>query len=550
MIAEFLIYEGKVAVLMAVFYLFYRLLLSRETLHAVNRVVLIATAVSSFILPIIHLTRYRTVAYPDITLETGEGAIDPTALTEMAGESPWILFLFGVFILGAFIIITRIAFAIVKVRRILSKGRPIILEDGTEITVIEEDIAPFSWMGSIVMSRDDYESGNKHIIAHEKAHIAFRHSIDILIVDTLSAFQWFNPVMWMLLSDLRAIHEYEADDAVLKKGADIREYQYSLIKKAVSGSGYSITNSFNHSILKNRITMMSKQKSKAGAALKALYVLPLLCGALALNAKTVYKFNENPDDTKRQTVLTPVAIWVGNDSEQTSEELKPFKVPEGVVPLDEVDILPEFNLNGKKLFNEWLSTRLRRPSGCKHSGQLAVAFILNEHGEILPAIEAEGMCPEVRKMVSNIIMETSGYWIPAKKNGKAVPVLLVQPISFKVSNPDEPIPFERIEFFENVEVKPKFLGSNDISTFSRWVNENLRYPKEAHDKGIQGQVTLSFAVGTDGRVHNIYIIESAGEILDNEAIRVVSASPSWDPGIHDGKPIAVRITFPIIFKLR
>ena len=138
MIAEFLIYEGKVAVLMAVFYLFYRLLLSRETLHAVNRVVLIATAVSSFILPIIHLTRYRTVAYPDITLEAGEGAIDPIALTEMAGESPWILFLFGVFILGAFIIITRIAFAIVKVRRILSKGRPIILEDGTEMVVSGE----------------------------------------------------------------------------------------------------------------------------------------------------------------------------------------------------------------------------------------------------------------------------------------------------------------------------------------------------------------------------------------------------------------------------
>ena len=308
MIAEFLIYEGKVAVLMAVFYLFYRLLLSRETLHAVNRVVLIATAVSSFILPIIHLTRYRTVAYPDITLEAGEGAIDPTALTEMAGESPWILFLFGVFILGAFIIITRIAFAIVKVRRILSKGRPIILEDGTEITVIEEDIAPFSWMGSIVMSRDDYESGNKHIIAHEKAHIAFRHSIDILIVDTLSAFQWFNPVMWMLLSDLRAIHEYEADDVVLKKGADIREYQYSLIKKAVSGSGYSITNSFNHSILKNRITMMSKPKSVTSRGLRALYVIPLLAAGLACNSQTVtdYKVSENPTGTKGDVQNYPV----------------------------------------------------------------------------------------------------------------------------------------------------------------------------------------------------------------------------------------------------
>jgi biopolymer transport protein ExbD len=96
------------------------------------------------------------------------------------------------------------------------------------------------------------------------------------------------------------VYEYEADDAVLREGADIREYQYSLIRKAVSASGYSITNSFNHSILKNRITMMSRPKSVTLRGLRALYVVPLVAAGLACNSQTVtdYKVSENPAETK------------------------------------------------------------------------------------------------------------------------------------------------------------------------------------------------------------------------------------------------------------
>ena len=103
----------------------------------------------------------------------------------------------------------------------------------------------------IVLSREDYESGNTHILKHERAHIRLGHARDLLTIDILSAMQWFNPVMRMLKDDLRAVYEYEADDAVLREGANIKEYQYSLIRKAVSASGYSITNSFNHSSLRN-----------------------------------------------------------------------------------------------------------------------------------------------------------------------------------------------------------------------------------------------------------------------------------------------------------
>ena len=146
-----------------------------------------------------------------------------------------------------------------------------------------------------VLSREDFESGNRHILAHEYAHIRLGHARDLLVLNVLSAMQWFNPVIRMLKDDLRALYEYEADDAVLREGADIKEYQYSLIRKAVSASGYSITNSFNHSILKNRITMMSKQKSVTARGLRALYVLPLIAAALACNARNVtdYKVSEN-----------------------------------------------------------------------------------------------------------------------------------------------------------------------------------------------------------------------------------------------------------------
>lgn len=124
----------------------------------------------------------------------------------------------------------------------------------------------------------------------------------------MSVFQWFNPAAWLFKRELRAVHEYEADDAVLREGANIKEYQYSLIRKAVSASGYSITNSFNHSILKNRITMMSKSNATAMKWPGVAYILPLVCGTLALNARTVTdcKVSENSSSTDERAVRIEV----------------------------------------------------------------------------------------------------------------------------------------------------------------------------------------------------------------------------------------------------
>ena len=302
---EFLIYQGKAAVVLAAFYMFYRLLLSKESFHRFNRIVLLGTAALSFVLPLCVITIHEVVTIPAVqsTPQVFESAtIGTTAVVEVS-EPIWPHVLCVIFALGAFSVLAMTIISLVKVIGIITGGEYHILESGETLVITDAEIAPFSWMRYIVLSREDYESGYSQILTHEKAHIALRHSWDILFVDMITAIQWFNPAIWMLKADLRAIHEFEADDAVLRSGADVKEYQYLLIRKAVSKSGYSVANSFNHSTLKARITMMSNKKSSRMSAWKALYVLPLVGISLAVTAETKVDYQYEPQEPLKARVV-------------------------------------------------------------------------------------------------------------------------------------------------------------------------------------------------------------------------------------------------------
>ena len=286
---EFLIYQGKTAVILAVFYMFYRLLLSKETFHRFNRIILLGTAALSFVLPLCVITIHEVVMIPAVqsTPQMFESAtIGTMAAVAEVSEPIWPYVICAVFAIGALGVLLMAVVSIAKVICIIRSGEHHTLESSETLVITDAEIAPFSWMKYIVLSREDYENGYSQILTHEKAHIALKHSWDVLFVDMITALQWFNPAMWMLKADLRAIHEFEADDAVLRSGADVKEYQYLLIRKAVSKSGYSVANSFNHSTLKARITMMLNQKSSRKGAWKALYVLPLVGISLAATAET------------------------------------------------------------------------------------------------------------------------------------------------------------------------------------------------------------------------------------------------------------------------
>ena len=448
---DFLLYDGKVAIALLVFYLFYRFLLKRETFHRFNRVVLVGTAVLSFLLPSCIITIRRP-------LEKGAQAMTPTPVSAEAAlqESVpmegvwtpwWETVLIVLFWVGVAVVLARVAVSILSILRIIRRGEVVREEDGCKIIVTERDIDPCSWMKFIVLSRKDWEGNNAPILAHEKAHIGLGHSVEVLLVDILSALQWFNPAVWMLRADLRELHEYEADDAVLRAGTDLREYQYLLIRKAVSKSGYSVANSFNHSILKNRITMMSKDRSPLARRLRVLWLLPLVFLGLGLQARTVYvpvagDSWEFLSDQRPDCVLPGIAVVKCVD---------PSVKPEDIIQVDQGKKIPLTAGNNydtapvcSEDFGRWLNQRLFYPRDRLYSGTLVARFVVGKDGKLGKIAIVSGLCEEADEMVVRLLGE-SPAWTPARKDGKPVAAVLFQPILFQVgfSSPAHPTPASR-----------------------------------------------------------------------------------------------------------
>lgn len=355
-----LIYLLKTAVIMAVFYMFYRLLLSKETFHRVNRIVLLATAAMSFILPFCIITIEKVVEVPISKAVTQTETATDTVSKIAEKSSLWPEIILGIVAMGAIFVLFKTFRSIHKVLSLIRHSRKEIGKDGTEIYVTSEPVSPFSWMSYIVISENDFlssencmatsadglsESALDEIILHEKAHIALKHSYDILFTDILTAFQWFNPAMWMLRSDLRAIHEYQADDRVLKSGINAGQYQLLLIKKAVGNNFYSVANSFNHNVLKNRITMMLSKKSSSAALWKVLFIIPVIGITLMTSAKTktTYKDAEASYNKEAEAGIASAdsVIYYVND----------VKVTKGIVDALNHNMISNINVdksNGRK----------------------------------------------------------------------------------------------------------------------------------------------------------------------------------------------------------
>ena len=287
--SEFLMYDLHVAVLIATFYLFWRLLLARETLHRLNRAVLLITAALSFVLPLCVVTLHRSVVVPVAERTT---AAMPTATVERVatGQPWWMTAAVAVFLAGALLTLAWTLLSVGRVWRLVRSCELHPQGDGTVVAVTDRDLQPFSWMHYIVMSRSDYDHPDAAILAHERGHISAHHSWDVLLVGVFSVLQWFNPALWLLRRDLRAIHEYEADAAVLSQGIDARQYQYLLVRKAVATHGYSVANSLSHSTLKRRINMMLRKKTNRLQWLRALYIVPVVAISLAVSARTVVDY--------------------------------------------------------------------------------------------------------------------------------------------------------------------------------------------------------------------------------------------------------------------
>ena len=554
---DFLIYQGKAAIALAVFYMFYRLLLSKETFHRFNRIVLLGTAALSFILPLCVITFKKVVVLPAMTTssETVLGEVAGTAVTMVpeASEPIWPIILCIIFCIGALTVLANTVISIIGIRRIISSGSSQTLESGETLIITETDTAPFSWMKYIVISREDYESGYSQILTHEKAHIALRHSSDILFVDMITALQWFNPAIWMLKADLRALHEFEADDAVLRSGANIKEYQYLLIRKAVSKSGYSVANSFNHSTLKARITMMLNKKSSRMSAWKALYVIPLVGISLAATAETKVDYQYEGQQ--------PEAVADTPDGKDNKNSFREKNLSEGRFIIDEEAssiTMIYFDHNGNELRSQIKGMKLDHDIYL-HNGNMATPGVVEECLKEEDAVLLTAYLKndkKIRGVVTPNNNYATGTWDVNKpfdeqetvyhKDGKAYKVRGGKYIEIEESQKSEE---KKVIPFQLVAQKPGFNGG-DANEFSKWVSENVRYPEKCRQSRVQGRVTLQFTVTEEGKVRDVKVLRSVNDEMDKEAVRVISESPLWTPGRDaNGEIVPVSYTFPVIFSL-
>ena len=468
----FFIYILKSSVCLVLFYLFFRVLLSKETFHRFNRVALLGILFLSLLIPLLEVTTAQPteMAHTMLTLEQLLAMVDfysqdtvavaPVEVKEITLSGIQITLV--IYLAGIVFFACRNIYSLIRLFLLLRSGRKEIFHSGIRLIIHNKEIAPFSWMKYIVISEADLEENGREILIHETAHISNHHSVDLLVADLCIFFQWFNPASWLLKQELQNIHEYEADETVIKEGVDAKQYQLLLIKKAVGTRLYSMANSFNHSKLKKRITMMLKEKSNPWARLKYLYVLPL--AAIAVTAFARPEVSETVEEISAVKVNDLTAIVETKVAESSGQLLPVQSVPKdsvnrkskvAVQQMDELVVVgyaskdsvkdrePVFNVveqmpsfpGGMEALMQYLAKNMRYPVEAqknKVQGRVVVGFIVSKDGDIKKAHILRGVDPELDAEAIRVI-ESMPRWMPGMQRGKAVAVSYTLPVMFRLT---------------------------------------------------------------------------------------------------------------------
>ena len=432
---NFLVYILKSAACLAVFYLFYKLLMSRDTFHRFNRFALLGLLVLSSLLPLVEASVNSPAAVQETMLTLEQllllADIQPEG-ESMAAATPsatvlWLRAALLVYLTGIVFFIVRNLCSLARLGRLIRQGKrealdsylPDRKEKNVRLVVHDHDIAPFSWMHWIVIARKDLEENGREILINELAHIRNRHSWDLLLADLCIFVQWFNPAAWLLKQELQNIHEYEADETVLREGVNARNYQMLLIKKAVGTRLYSMANSFNHSSLKKRITMMLKEKSNPWARAKYLYILPL--AALAVTAFARPEVSAVADEISAVKVIAPAV----------HDSIQPNVQTAVAAPSSALDQMPELP-GGMEALNTYLRNNIRYPQEAQKAGiqgRVIIQFIVSKDGSITDAEVVESVDPQLDAEGLRLI-KNMPRWKPGMRKEQAIRVKQTLPIRF------------------------------------------------------------------------------------------------------------------------
>lgn len=515
-------------ILLLLLYPAYRLLLAGENQHAYNRAVLLAVYAVSLLLGIVITSNLSgthagqatasgsdigTADLVDMAL-LNSGAV--SAADAAAGvTAPWIHAALCVWMAGMVIFSLLTVAGHIRIFRILCRCKRQPLDGGYTLAVTErQDIAPFSIRRTIVMSRSDFESPHQAILTHELRHLQCRHWIDLLIGRLFIIFNWFNPAVWLMNEELRTVHEYQADMAVLRSGADARQYQLLLIKKAVGKSFTAIANSLNHSNLKKRITMMLKTKSNFGRRFKALALVPAAAAALFVTAI--------PAVASTLTSISEADIAATADGQMT-ESAKINQNPEAGQ-----------DMTGKIVIKEDTLTIRGRQTIEADKGDSRAAVTFNGGStQFATVLNGKPFTGNLNDISSEDIIS-----IDIRRDDPEYPNGVVF-ITTKESDSDTPV--------AQAQEMPQFPGGERALLTA--IMQNLKYPDVDLTKYPDRiRVVVKFEICKDGSIGDkTQILHGNYPEFNEAAIEAIKALPKFEPGKIEGEPVAVWYSIPITF---
>lgn len=433
-----------------VFYLFYRLILHRDTFFEEKRFTVLLGMLFSALYPLIDLSSFIQGSKPIVAFTNSLSTTLPEILisgkgvnTESLTNQDLLYFLY-VGIVGIFMI--RIITQAISVFHLVLKGKKLKLEDQTIIQLPSKS-APFSFFGWIFVNPDEHSSADLiEILQHERAHVRQFHSFDALCSEIVCALFWINPFIWLLKNHLRANLEYLADKDVIHSGFDLKSYQYHLLRLSFQLAPNKINNGFNVSQLKNRIVMMNKKKTSLVGLCKYAFILPLFVMILLTNYACKPK-NDKPakvnTSVKVDTTKTTIKVVNKPMAEEPMagvEEENALSYPDNLKkkltdePLVGVEQMPEFP-GGETALMKFLSKNVHYPTSASEmgiQGRVIIRFVISKTGVVSQVEVIRGLNPACDKEAVRVV-KMMPKWIPGKQNGRNVPVYFTLPIKYQLS---------------------------------------------------------------------------------------------------------------------
>ena len=409
-------YIIKSALTLALLYTCIMPLLEKETFHRLNRIIVLGCLLLSFIIPLIHFTGgtnqtidmvRQAVQLPEILIDGNANKQTVWSLTDI---------LICIYTLGGVAMLSLTAIQTMSLMLRLRRCEHITDNKGNVIVLTDYATSPFCLFHYIVMSHDDYANNRCFVLTHEQEHIRLRHYIDLIILQFATIIQWFNPFVWLIGKNLKAIHEFEVDEAVLNKGIDATQYQKFLVVKAVGNRLQPFANNLNKESLKRRIIMMNKKKSNRWMMLKALFIIPVATLALSV-------FASNTGTMTREAVHTADTLPTANlQTQQTATKI--YAV---------VEEMPKFK-GGELAMMEFLMKNMKYPQAAvkaKLQGKAIVGFVVGKDGTVSDVHITKSAGHAVLDEEAMRVVKSMPAWEPGKQKGKPVNVKYNVPITFR-----------------------------------------------------------------------------------------------------------------------